>query len=50
VKSASEKTYRVDMRGPGLFEEHCSCPDFAVNTLGARKHIKALMERLRQRH
>ena len=29
VKSASGKTYRVAMRGPGLFENYCSCPDFA---------------------
>src|ERR1039458_5912241 len=36
VKSASGKTYRVAMRGPGLFENYCSCPDFAVNTLGTR--------------
>src|ERR1039458_2448472 len=33
VKSASGKTYRVAMRGPGLFENYCSCPDFRVNTL-----------------
>jgi len=35
VKSASGRTYRVALRGPGLFENYCSCPDFAVNTLGA---------------
>jgi len=34
VKSASGKVYRVAMRGPSLFENYCSCPDFAVNTLG----------------
>ena len=50
VQSASEKTYRVAMRGPGLFENYCSCPDFAVNTLGTCKHIEALLARLRQRH
>src|SRR6266545_1730830 len=50
VKSASGKTYRVAMRGPGLFENYCSCPDFAVNTLGTCKHIEALLLRLRQRH
>jgi hypothetical protein len=50
VKSASQKTYRVAMRGPGLFENYCSCPDFAVNTLGTCKHIEALLGRLRQRH
>jgi hypothetical protein len=34
VKSASGKTYRVAMRGPGLFENYCPCADFGVNTLG----------------
>jgi SNF2 family DNA or RNA helicase len=38
------------MRGPGLFDNYCSCPDFAVNTLGTCKHIEALLLRLRQRH
>lgn len=50
IKSASGKTYRVAMRGPGLFENYCSCPDFAVNTLGTCKHIEALLLRLRKRH
>jgi SNF2 family DNA or RNA helicase len=50
VKSASGKTYRVAMRGPGLFENYCACPDFAVNTLGTCKHIEALLLRLRKRH
>ncbi|MFB3828447.1 MAG: DEAD/DEAH box helicase [Bryobacteraceae bacterium] len=50
VKSASGKTYRVAMRGPGLFENYCSCPDFAINTLGTCKHIEALLLRLRKRH
>lgn len=50
VKSVSGKTYRVAMRGPGLFENYCSCPDFAVNTLGTCKHIEALLLRLRKRH
>ena len=50
VKSASGKIYRVAMRGPGLFENYCACPDFAVNTLGTCKHIEALLLRLRKRH
>jgi SNF2 family DNA or RNA helicase len=50
VQSQSGKTYRVAMRGPGLFENYCSCPDFAVNTLGTCKHIEALLLRLRKRH
>src|SRR5438477_11772480 len=50
VQSASGKTYRVAMRGPGLFENYCSCPDFAINTLGTCKHIEAVLLRLRQKH
>jgi superfamily II DNA or RNA helicase len=50
VQSASGKTYRVAMRGPGLFENYCSCPDFAVNTLGTCKHIEALLLRLGKRY
>jgi superfamily II DNA or RNA helicase len=48
IKSASGRTYRVALRGPGLFENYCSCPDFAVNTLGTCKHIEAMLMRLRQ--
>src|SRR5258708_11483887 len=50
VESPSGKTYRVAMRGPGLFENYCSCPDFAVNTLGTCKHIEALLLRLGKRY
>ena len=48
IKSGSGKIYRVAVRGPGLFENYCSCPDFAVNTLGTCKHIEAMLLRLRQ--
>lgn len=48
IKSNSGKIYRVAVRGPGLFENYCSCPDFAVNTLGTCKHIEAML--LRQRY
>ena len=50
VESASGKTYRVAMRGPGLFENFCSCPDFAVNTLGTCKHIEGILLELRRRY
>ena len=49
VRSASGREYRVAMRGPSLFENYCSCADFAVNTLGTCKHIEALLIRLRRR-
>ncbi|HEY6352348.1 MAG TPA: DEAD/DEAH box helicase [Candidatus Angelobacter sp.] len=50
IRSASKKIYRVALRGPSLFENYCSCPDFAINTLGTCKHIEAVILRLRQRH
>jgi SNF2 family DNA or RNA helicase len=50
VKSASGKTYRIAVRGLGLFENYCSCPDFSINTLGTCKHIEAMLLRLRHRH
>jgi SNF2 family DNA or RNA helicase len=50
VRSTSGKVYRVALRGPGLFENFCSCPDFAVNTLGTCKHIEALLLQLRKRY
>ncbi len=50
VKSTSGQSYRVAVRGPGLFENYCSCPDFAKNTLGTCKHIEAMLLQLRKRH
>jgi superfamily II DNA or RNA helicase len=50
IKSGSGRIYRIALRGPGLFENYCSCPDFAVNTLGTCKHVEAVLRRLRQRH
>jgi len=49
IKSSSGRSYRVVLRGRGLFDNYCSCPDFAVNTLGTCKHIEALLSRLKGR-
>jgi len=46
---ASGRTYRVAIRGQGLGENYCSCPDFAVNTLGTCKHIEFTLARLGRR-
>ncbi|MCL6503050.1 MAG: DEAD/DEAH box helicase [Pirellulales bacterium] len=40
------RTYRVAIRGAALGENYCSCPDFAVNTLGTCKHIEFTLARL----
>ena len=50
VLSSSGQEYRVAMRGPGLFHNYCSCPDFSRNTLGTCKHIESILERLRRRY
>lgn len=50
VLSTSGEQYRVAMRGPGLFDNFCSCPDFARNTLGTCKHIENILTRLRNRY
>ncbi len=42
----SGRTYRVAIRGAALGENFCSCPDFAVNTLGTCKHIEFTLARL----
>ncbi|MEN6576240.1 MAG: DEAD/DEAH box helicase [Phycisphaerales bacterium] len=41
--------YRVAIRGQDLGDNYCSCPDFAVNTLGTCKHIEWLLGKLRLR-
>jgi superfamily II DNA or RNA helicase len=49
VKAASGKVYRIALRGTGFFENFCSCPDFAVNTLGTCKHIEGLLMKVGRR-
>jgi superfamily II DNA or RNA helicase len=38
--------YRVAIRGPGVGENFCSCPDFATNDLGTCKHVEFVLARL----
>lgn len=46
---ASKRLYRVALRGVGLFDNYCACPDYAVNTLGTCKHIEAVLLHARSR-
>lgn len=41
--------YRVAIRGQGLGDNYCSCPDFAINTLGTCKHIEWVLSELRRK-
>jgi hypothetical protein len=45
----TKRTYRVAIRGAALGENFCSCPDFAVNTLGTCKHIEFTLARLQRK-
>lgn len=38
--SATRSSYRVAIRGNGLGQNFCTCPDFATNDLGTCKHIE----------
>jgi hypothetical protein len=43
------RTYRVTIRGKQSGDNHCTCPDFAVNTLGTCKHIEFTLAKIERR-
>lgn len=43
---ATKRTYRIAIRGNRPGDNYCSCPDFAVNTLGTCKHIEFTLAKL----
>ena len=45
----TKRTYRVIVRGRDAGENHCTCPDFAVNTLGTCKHVEFVLGRLERK-
>jgi superfamily II DNA or RNA helicase len=48
VNPQTKGEYRVAIRGRGLGDNYCSCPDFAVNTLGTCKHIEWVLRKLQR--
>src|SRR5687768_4777039 len=50
VSASSKRQYRVALRGLGLFDNYCACPDYATNTLGTCKHIEAVLLHVRDRY
>lgn len=42
----TKRTYRVAVRGSRPGDNFCSCPDFAVNTLGTCKHVEFVLGKL----
>ena len=46
---ASRSRYRVAIRGTGLGQNFCSCPDFTTNELGTCKHIEFTLAKLAAR-
>lgn len=49
VSSDSRKTYKVALRGATVGSHFCSCPDFAINTLGTCKHIEYVIYHLKKK-
>ena len=45
----SRRSYRVAVRGAAPGINYCSCPDFAVNTLGTCKHVEFTLARLEKK-
>jgi superfamily II DNA or RNA helicase len=43
---ASEKTYKVAIRGTEAGMNYCSCPDYSINHLGTCKHIEFTLAQL----
>jgi len=41
--------YRLAIRGQRVGDNYCSCPDFAVNTLGTCKHIEHTLAKLQRK-
>lgn len=46
----SKRTYRVAIRGETPGVNFCSCPDYAVNTLGTCKHVEFVLNHLRRKY
>src|SRR5262249_13222990 len=45
----TRRNYRVQIRGTRPGDNHCTCPDFATNTLGTCKHIEFILARLERK-
>jgi hypothetical protein len=45
----SRRTYCVRIRGLSPGDNHCTCPDFATNTLGTCKHIEFTLAKLERK-
>jgi superfamily II DNA or RNA helicase len=43
------RTYRISIRGNRPGDNHCTCPDFSINTLGTCKHIEFTLAKLERR-
>ena len=44
--SQTKSQYRIAIRGTKAGQNYCSCPDYAVNTLGTCKHIEYVLFKL----
>ncbi len=49
TNTTSHGHYRVAIRGTGVGDNYCSCPDYATNELGTCKHIEFTLARLEKK-
>ena len=49
INPQSGNRYRVAIRGAGLGENYCACPDFSTNDLGTCKHIEFVLGKLEKK-
>lgn len=46
---ATDRTYRIAIRGSKLGDNFCSCPDYRINNLGTCKHLEYTLAQLMKR-
>jgi len=49
TNSDTDGHYHVAIRGKRIGDNYCSCPDFAINTLGTCKHIEFTLAKLERK-
>ncbi|OGF20294.1 hypothetical protein A2Y83_01925 [Candidatus Falkowbacteria bacterium RBG_13_39_14] len=48
LNPSNGKIYKVAIRSKDIGLNYCSCPDFAINTLGTCKHIEYLLHKMKK--
>jgi superfamily II DNA or RNA helicase len=49
INPATDKIYKLAIRGRHVGDNYCSCPDFGINNLGTCKHIEYTLAKLEKK-